>query len=253
MTTEETGKILKAITALYPTFNNGREPGYTLNAWHRSFENTSFAVVNNALMDYFNTDAQGFPPTPGALRKLMKQYHIPNPMSDVEAWQEVRETLGNCYYEPQKAFDRLSPRSRCVVGSPSQLVTWCMLSEKDLDLHVRPDFMKKYRLQEDYDIHWSMLPTWLKNSVIEAQREAPRLAAPRPEEPASAAQTPAEPEPPARDPVKPEDCDELGRDPATREKLIRLGFMKEEAPSGQPEETSGELDQGCGNGGSDNR
>ena len=79
MTREETLKILMGMQVQYPNFNP-KDKRYTLDLWHKAFEDQNYLEISDALMYFFKNDTKGFAPLPGQLldcaRKLRNKKRI---------------------------------------------------------------------------------------------------------------------------------------------------------------------------------
>ena len=145
MTTEETAMILAMVTETYPAFRKDRNPQVTAKIWQRIFQNTPYAMVENALITYIATDTKGFPPQPGALNALIAESMRADEPTEDEAWAMVLKAISRGLYNSREEFDKLSREIQRIVGSPQQIHDWAYLDCESVHTVIASNFKRNYR------------------------------------------------------------------------------------------------------------
>ena len=146
----ETKKILADITAMYPSFIKDRDPAVLSRVWQRLFANTPYALVNQALYAFFNTDVKGFPPTPGALNDIIRKVQQLNGPTEDDAWIKVYKAISRGLYNSQEEFDKLPPDIQRIVGSPRMLYEWAHMDSDDVIKVVAAQFKRSWRNRQEH-------------------------------------------------------------------------------------------------------
>ena len=158
MNRQETSRILAIVTSMYPAFLKDRDPKLLADVWQRVFDLTPYAAVEQALYNFIASDTRGFPPTPGALNRLMTEAQQAGEPTDVEAWGLVYKALTRSLYNSVEEFAKLPPKIRKIIGSPSQLREWSQLSPGEVSTGIASAFMRTYRARQEQERETVFLP-----------------------------------------------------------------------------------------------
>jgi len=158
MNRQETSRILAIVTSMYPAFLKDRDPKILADVWQRVFDQTPYAAVEQALYNFIASDTRGFPPTPGALNRLMTEAQQAGEPTDVEAWGLVYRALTRSLYNSVEEFAKLPPRIRRIIGSASQLREWSQLSPGEVSTGIASAFMRTYRARMEQERETVFLP-----------------------------------------------------------------------------------------------
>ena len=154
----ETKKILADITAMYPSFIKDRDPAVLSRVWQRLFANTPYALVNQALYAFLNTDVKGFPPTPGALNDIIRKARQLNGPTEDDAWIKVYKAISRGLYNSQEEFDKLPPDIQRIVGSPRMLYEWAHMDSDDVNKVIAAHFKRSWRTRQEQEQNRLLLP-----------------------------------------------------------------------------------------------
>ena len=158
MNRQETSRILAIVTSMYPAFLKDRDPKILADVWQRIFDLTPYAAVEQALYNFIASDTRGFPPTPGALNRLMTEAQQAGEPTDVEAWGLVYKALTRSLYNSVEEFAKLPSRIQRIVGSASQLREWSQLSPGEVSTGIASAFMRTYRARQEQERETVFLP-----------------------------------------------------------------------------------------------
>lgn len=158
MNRQETSRILAIVTSMYPAFLKDRDPKILADVWQRIFDWTPYAAVEKALYTFIASDTRGYPPTPGALNRLINDAQQAGRPTDVEAWGLVYRALTRSLYNSVEEFGKLPPEIRQIIGSAAQLREWSQLSPGEVSTGIASAFMRTYRARQEQERETVFLP-----------------------------------------------------------------------------------------------
>ena len=158
MDMNETKRILADITAMYPSFIKDRDPAVLSRVWQRLFANTPYALVNQALYAFLNTDVKGFPPTPGALNDIIRKARQLNGPTEDDAWLKVYKAISRGLYNSREEFDKLPPDIRQIVGSPRMLYEWAQMDRSEVNSVIAACFKRSWRARHELQQDFLLIP-----------------------------------------------------------------------------------------------
>jgi len=178
MTVKETGKIMDILESAYPQFYKSQadeERTKATKLWAAMFADDDLAVVAAAVKAFIATDTKGFPPVIGIIKSKIADIVSHDKMTEYEAWNRVKEAIGNGIYGAEEEFAKLPPVLQRLVGSAYQIQEWARnMDSKTLESVVGSNFMRSYRARAEYEREDLMLPSDLKK-FIEAFSERMKL------------------------------------------------------------------------------
>lgn len=151
MTKSETSRLLKCISAVYPSFDKDRDPALLIGIWQRVFADVPAALVEKAFYAFIGTDVKGFPPTPGALNAIIHRVEQKEGLNEDTAWVLVMKAASKgCYYSGDE-FAKLPPEVQRIVGSPGQLYEWSQMNQHDFHAVIETGFKRSWRARYEHD------------------------------------------------------------------------------------------------------
>lgn len=156
MSREETLKILAVIRVAYPGFYSkmtAQDAELTVKLWNRLFSSADYRSVGKAVEEFISTDLSGFPPSVGQIKSLMAKDITSDELSAEEAWSLVSKAAEDGYYNSYNEFNRLPPRVRRILGSPSKLKTYSLMNTKEFDTIEYRCFIKAYNADIENEKH----------------------------------------------------------------------------------------------------
>jgi hypothetical protein len=156
MTIKETMGLLSLIQVYYPRFVEGRDVSQTAKAWQLLFADDDYQLVQAALIAYVATDTKGFPPMPGALKDQMAKKVTR--MTEMEAWNLIRQAISNSAYHSEEEFAKLPPECQRLVGSPGRLYDWAVSDADDVDTVIASNIQRSYRTLVEHDDYVAKIP-----------------------------------------------------------------------------------------------
>lgn len=156
MTREETLKILSVIRVAYPGFYSkmtAQDADLTVKLWNRLFSSADYKSVGKAVEEFISTDLSGFPPSVGQIKSLMAKDITSDELSAEEAWSLVSKAAEDGYYNSYSEFNRLPPRVRRILGSPSKLKTYSLMNTREFDTIEYRCFIKAYNADIENEKH----------------------------------------------------------------------------------------------------
>lgn len=172
MNSKETVKILAILKAAYPQHYRGMTAGDAeamVNLWNDMFDREPYAEVEQAVKAHIATDTKGFCPVVGAIKEQISRMHRRNDaLTEHEAWELVRNALKNGYYGAQEEYAKLPSAVQKILGGPSQLRDWSMLSDTQVNTVIASNFMRSYRERTEYERDAEKLPEGVRGAFLPA-------------------------------------------------------------------------------------
>ena len=142
MTKEKKKKILAIMSVSYPNFKI-EDKALAVEVWSTVLADMTYSQVEMALYCYMRDNTSGFAPSPAHLIEYID--HANNKgMSENEAWNEVANAIRNSSYNASSEFEKLSPITQKVVGSPNELRR--MATSENFNLEVEKSlFVRSFR------------------------------------------------------------------------------------------------------------
>lgn len=169
MNKAETLQILAIIKVAYPnSFNKFTKQDIEMLAklWEIQFKDYDYKLVMNAVNTIISTDLNDFMPTIARIKEVCRNLANPNQMSEVEAWQCVKNALSNSIYNSKEEFNKLPTICQKIVGSPRQLREWCMLDINETDTVVHSNFLKAFRGAVEHERQQDLIPLSIKQELM---------------------------------------------------------------------------------------
>lgn len=170
----ELTKVLAYIKANYPNFMTGADEDDTkmaLGVWFDYLQEYKSEVVIAAIKTFSINNAAAFAPTPGQLVaeicKLTARVENKPETTAAQAWDMLVEVLrgGLCYYNPNKAFEKLPIAIQKCIGSANTLERWSMASSEQLHDYTRSQFMRDYKDMAAFYREQDALPYSVKTMI----------------------------------------------------------------------------------------
>lgn len=181
MTRDETVKIIRVITDVYPNYrpDNLSE---TINVWAKLLSDYSSDEISVALKAYILTDNSGFAPSIGALIEKCRTIQKPNELNEMEAWALVSKALRNSAYRAEEEYNKLPVVVQKAVGSPSQLRNWSELEGDNVESVLQSNFLRTFRTVQQRDRELEKMPSDIKaliakNMPKQLSEDQPKLMA----------------------------------------------------------------------------
>ena len=153
MNREDILKCLSILKLNYPSFYKtlDRESAEALIAlWLDILKDEDPAEVMAAIKSVIATDSSTYPPSIGVIRNMLRRFDKPIADTASDGWNEVRQAIkGSVYFaKAQENFEKLSPITKQILGSPSQLRDYAMMSPEDFNSVAQSNFLRAYRARE---------------------------------------------------------------------------------------------------------
>jgi len=161
MTREDTIKVLTVLRKAYPVFYKGlsREDAEdVVDLWHTMFEDEDVLLVINAVKAFIATDEKGYPPVIGVIKKKMREISQPDTMTEMEAWNYIKNAVRNSLYNSKEEYDKLPPTIQKVVGSHNILREWSLIDTNQFDTVIQSNFMRSYKARAEKEKEYLALP-----------------------------------------------------------------------------------------------
>jgi hypothetical protein len=171
MNRAETLKIFSVIKANYGNhFKNMpiADANAKVELWAEMFADVEYGLVGAAVKSYIASDTSGHPPNVGQINELIRKLTQPEEMTEQEAVHLILKAASNGYYGAEQEFEKLPPVLQRLVGHPSQLRTWAMMDETELQTVVASNLMRSYRVIAKNEETKAMLPNSIKNLLEQA-------------------------------------------------------------------------------------
>ena len=158
MTQNETNRVLAMLAEMYPSFRKDRNPAVMSAVWQESFRTVPGAQVESALMEYYATDPTGYPPNPGALRRILLSHMEEEELSEAEAWHLTLRAISRGIYNSGEEYERLPEPVKRVIRSPGVLHEWAMMAEWQIQNSIAPWFRRAYSSSMEKERSRKLLP-----------------------------------------------------------------------------------------------
>lgn len=169
MTSEETMKLLRAITAVYPNYNP-KDMKDTAEIWTMILADLPFSAVFAAFRSYTD-EGHEFAPNAGQLRALLKNV-TSTEMSDGEAWGLVLKAMQRSTYYSQEEFDKLPEDVQKAIGSPEYLRSLALSDSESLSVE-ESHFYRNYRVEKERRTQMDNLPAKARISIEQMRSNKP--------------------------------------------------------------------------------
>lgn len=169
MNKSEVLKTLAVIKVAYPnSFNKLTNSDIEMLAqlWMIQFKDYDYKLVNGAINTIISSDLSDFMPTIARIKEVCRQLSNPNQISEIEAWQYVKNALSNSIYNSTEEFNKLPEICRKIVGNPRQLREWSMLETDETDTIVYSNFIKMFRGAIERERQQNLIPLSVKENLM---------------------------------------------------------------------------------------
>lgn len=180
MTREDTLDLLSVLKAAYPNFYRGmtvKDADHVVDLWFEMFKDEPAGLVALAVKRHIATDTKGFPPHIGAIKDAIVKIQQPDEMTEIEAWNIVRNAIRSYSWDAKEQFDKLPPVLQRLVGSPNQLVEWGQMPSETVASVVASNFQRSYKARAANEREFLALPADVKGAMenIAAGMKMPEL------------------------------------------------------------------------------
>lgn len=181
MTREDTLDLLSVLKAAYPNFYRGmtvKDADHVVDLWFEMFKDEPAGLVALAVKRHIATDTKGFPPHIGAIKDAIVKIQQPDEMTEIEAWNIVRNAIRSYSWDAQEQFDKLPPVLQRLVGSPNQLVEWGQMPAETVASVVASNFQRSYKARAANEREFLALPTEVKDAmqrISDGMKKMPEL------------------------------------------------------------------------------
>ena len=180
MTRDETIDLLSVLKAAYPNFYRDmtrKDADHVIDLWFDMFKDEPAGLVALAVKRHIATDTKGFPPHIGAIKDSIIKIQQPEEMTEIEAWNMVRNAIRSYSWDAKEQFDKLPPVLQRLVGSPNQLMEWAQMDPETVSSVVASNFQRSYKARAANEREFLALPTDVKSAMeqIAAGMKMPEL------------------------------------------------------------------------------
>ena len=178
MTSDETLTVLAVLKAAYPGHYRGLsrvDAEALVLLWTDIFADDEVSIVAAAVKAFISRDTKGFPPVPGQVKEQVLNISFPSVITEGDAWTVIARAVSNGIYGSLEEFDRLPLLLQQLVGSPSQLRDWAMVSTEQFNTVVRSGFSRQYRAHIAREREFAAFPASTRQ-LIEERGHYPTLA-----------------------------------------------------------------------------
>lgn len=180
MTRDETIDLLSVLKAAYPNFYRDmtrKDADNVIDLWFDMFKDEPAGLVALAIKRHIATDTKGFPPHIGAINDAIVKIQQPEEMTEIEAWNMVRNAIRSYSWDAKEQFDKLPPVLQRLVGSPSQLMEWAQMDADVVASVVASNFQRSYKARAAHEREFLVLPSEVKEAMtqIAAGMKMPEL------------------------------------------------------------------------------
>ena len=180
MTKKEMAEIISMMQLNYPdSFRDKSDTAVNgaINLWLMSFRDHDYTEVLTAVMAHINTDTNRFMPPVGVIKAKLVEIRTGEQMTEIEAWNIVRNAIRSYPWDAQEQFDKLPPVLQRLVGSPNQLVEWGQMPAKEIATVVASNFQRSYKVRAASEREFLALPSAVKQTMeqIAAGMKMPEL------------------------------------------------------------------------------
>lgn len=170
MTRDETIDLLSILKAAYPNFYKDmtrKDADHVISLWSEMFKDEPAALVGMAVKRHIATDTKGFPPHIGAIKDAIVKIQQPVEMTEIEAWNMVRNAIRSYSWDAKEQFDKLPPVLQRLVGAPSQLQEWAQMEADVVSSVVASNFQRSYKARAAHEREFLALPSDVKESMLQ--------------------------------------------------------------------------------------
>ena len=171
MTSEETMKLLRAISAAYPNFNP-KDMRDTAEIWTMVLGDLPLSAVFASFRSYLD-DGNEFAPNPGQLRALLRNVSTTDP-TEAEAWNMVLAAIKRSAYFAQDEFNNLPEDIQKAIGSPEYLRSLAIADDANWSVESS-NFYKNYRIIKERKRQIENLPDGVRSYIEEMRTKTPAV------------------------------------------------------------------------------
>lgn len=180
MTRDDTLDLLSILKAAYPNFYRDmtrKDADHVVSLWSEMFKDEPAELVALAVKAHIATDKKGFPPHIGAIKDAIVKIQQPDEMTEIEAWNMVRNAIRSYSWDAKEQFDKLPPVLQRLVGSPNQLMEWGQMDSDTVSSVVASNFQRSYKARAANEREFLALPSEVKQTMtqIAAGMKMPEL------------------------------------------------------------------------------
>lgn len=174
MNRNEVIKILAVVRVAYPNsyskFTNA-DLEALISLWGIQFKDYDYDIVNGALNTIISTDKSDFAPTIARIKEVCGNLLSPNKMTEIEAWNCVKQAMHNAGYNSKEEFEKLPTICKELVGSSDRLFAWSMMPTSEVETVVHSNFVKEYRSLERVEAERALIPSSVKLMLEDKKNE----------------------------------------------------------------------------------
>lgn len=171
MTSEETLKLLRAISAAYPNFNP-KDMKDTAEIWTMVLGDLPLSAVFASFRSYLDAGNE-FAPNPGQLRALLRNVSTTDP-TEAEAWNMVLSAIKRSAYFAQDEFNNLPETIQKAIGSPEYLRSLAIADDANWSVESS-NFYKNYRIIKERERQIENLPDGVRSYIEEMKAKSPAV------------------------------------------------------------------------------
>lgn len=180
MTRDDTLDLLSILKAAYPNFYRDmtrKDADQVISLWFEMFKDEPAELVALAVKAHIATDKKGFPPHIGAIKDAIVKIQQPDEMTEIEAWNIVRNAIRSYSWDAKEQFDKLPPVLQRLVGSPNQLMEWGKMEADEVATVVASNFQRSYKARAAKEREFLALPSAVQQTMtqIAAGMKMPEL------------------------------------------------------------------------------
>ena len=168
MNREETKEILSILRINYPnsfTRLSNEETYKYLDLWAEAFKDEPVQLVAGAVKSIIYGDTREFAPNIGQVKAKIYSLTHEADMTEIEAWQLVKNALRNSGYHAADEFENLPAVVQRLVGSPRQLYEWSMMDSEKVDTVVASNFQRSYKVRSKHEREMLSIPSDVKQAL----------------------------------------------------------------------------------------
>lgn len=168
MTKKETAEIISMMQLNYPDSFRGKSDqvvAATINLWFMQFRDDAYMDVMTAVMAHIATDTNRFMPPVGVIKEKLVEIRMPEEMTEIEAWNMVRNAIRSYPWDAKKEFDKLPPVLQRLVGSSAQLVEWGQMDAETVASVVASNFQRSYKVRASREKELLALPSAVRQTM----------------------------------------------------------------------------------------
>lgn len=168
MNYNETKDILTILKTNYPQSFKGwtyDQSQAFLNLWAEAFKDEPVGLVAGAVKSIIYGDTREFAPNIGQVKAKIYSLTHEADMTEIEAWQLVKNALRNSGYNAADEFEKLPVVVQRLVGSPRQLYEWSMMDSEKVDTVVASNFQRSYKVRAKHEREMLSIPADVKKAL----------------------------------------------------------------------------------------